>query len=249
MRFVLFLLLIVPFTLFAHFQVLLPSSAIITDQNNAKITLLYEFTHPFQQMRMQMQKPFRLGVFYDGKSYDMLPTIQEVKKDGYTTWINEFHFMAPAVYQFFVDPKPSFEPAEEKFIHHQTKVIIDAFESGENWDVPIGLKAEIIPLTRPYGLYSGNIFSAKVLYKGKVASGVNVEVELYNTEGYKAASNLHVTQVMKTDANGIFHFVMPKAGWWGFAALIEDDEMITKQDKKYPVELGAVLWIYANEGY
>ena len=77
-----------------------------------------------------------------------------------------------------------------------------------------------------------------------------VEVELYNEGGrVQAASDYHITQVVKTDANGVFNFSCPREGWWGFAALTEADYTLKNpegQDKA--VELGAVLWVYMD-GY
>ena len=119
--------------------------------------------------------------------------------------------------------------------------------AGEGWDEPIGLKAEIVPLSRPYSLYAGNIFSGVVLYDGKPAGGVEVEYELYNTKGYKAPNDTYITQVTKTDDNGVFSVGLPVAGWWGFSALMEDEKSIKKDSKEYPVELGAVIWINAKE--
>jgi cobalt/nickel transport protein len=248
MKLVLSIALFFPLLLWGHFQVILPSKATVESQEDKKIELTYEFTHPFEQALMNMQKPLEAGVFYEGKKQDMLSTFKEEKKEGMSFWKGSYVFKAPSTYQFYVIPKPYFEPAEGKFIQHQTKVIVDAFESSEGWDEPVGLKAEIIPFTRPYGLYSGNIFSAKVLYKGKPAKNVEVEVELYNDKHhFKAPTNSHVTQVVKTNENGVFHFVMPKSGWWGFAALIDDDVKISKDKKEYPVELGAVLWVHCED--
>ena len=48
-----------------------------------------------------------------------------------------------------------------------------------------------------------------------------MEVEYYN-EGrrVKPPRDAFVTQVIKTDPNGVFSYTMPRAGWWGFAALV-----------------------------
>jgi cobalt/nickel transport protein len=47
--------------------------------------------------------------------------------------------------------------------------------------------------------------------------------------------------VIKADANGVFSYVMPKAGWWGFAALLEgDDTMKNPEGEEVGVELGAI---------
>ena len=61
-----------------------------------------------------------------------------------------------------------------------------------------------------------------------------------------APSEDHVTQEVMTNELGEFSFVMPHAGWWGFAALIDDDEKMSKDGKEYPVELGGVIWIKAD---
>ena len=36
---------------------------------------------------------------------------------------------------------------------------------------------------------------------------------------------------------------MPKAGWWGFAALNEDEEKIKHNGEEKSVEIGAVFWV------
>lgn len=230
-------------SLFAHFQTVMTDKSVIEQNGNKTLSIQYEFTHPFEQHLMNMEKPKEAGVFSEGKKTSLLASLKAVEKDKLTTWKSEYTLKAPGVYQFYVDPVPYFEPTEDKFIRHQTKTIVDAFGAGEGWDKPIGLKAEIIPLSRPYSLYAGNLFSAQVLYKGKAVANAEVEVEFYNTKGLKAPNDMYITQVVKADKNGIFHVALPNDGWWGFAALIDDDEKIQKEGKSYPVELGAVLWL------
>jgi cobalt/nickel transport protein len=225
--------------LHAHFLTFLPSSDIISDKKDATVHFDISFIHPFEQTGMTLEKP---KLFVNSKS-NVLP-LQKGQKFGHKAWKSSYSIKRPATYQFFVEPTPYFEPAEEKFIVHVPKVIISAFGMEEGWDEPIGLKYEIVPLVKPFGLYAGNLFQAKVLHNGKVAANVEVEVELYNTYGLKAPSDAHITQVVKTDANGIFSFVMNHKGWWGFAALIEEGEL-EREGKKYPIENGALLWVKA----
>jgi cobalt/nickel transport protein len=115
----------------------------------------------------------------------------------------------------------------------------------EGWDEEVGLKTEIIPLTRPYGLWAGNVFEGIVKVNGKPVPYGEVEVEYYNEKGeLKAPADPFVTQVIKADENGIFSYAMPRAGWWGFAALNTDTRKIKHTDgNEYPVEIGAVLWV------
>ncbi|EAK0830822.1 DUF4198 domain-containing protein [Campylobacter fetus] len=231
---------------FAHFGVVIPSSSTVNDEKEAKMSITYRFTHPFEQMMMNMEKPVETGVFVDGKK-NPISNLTE-KKDGKMSYYTaNYEVKNPGMYQFYVDPKPYFEAAEDKFIRHITKTVVNAYGFGESWDTPIGLKAEIVPLSRPYGLYKGNLFSGVVLYKGERAKNVTVEVEYYNSKGLKAPSEDFITQEVKTNELGEFSFAMPLAGWWGFAALIDDDETIKKDGKAYPVELGAVIWVETKE--
>ncbi len=232
--------------LWAHFGVLLPTDSSVSDQSSAQLDLTYKFMHPFEQQMMQLDRPREAGVFVNGKK-EVFSDLSEQKSEKLSYFSKKYSVNEPGIYQFYMDPEPYFEPAEGLFIRHITKSIVNAYGHGEGWDEPIGLKAEIVPLARPFGLYAGNIFSATVLYKGKPAKNVSVEIELYNDKGLKAPSEDHITQEVKTNDKGEFSFVMPVAGWWGFSALIEDDEKIKKDGKEYGVELGAVLWVQAKE--
>jgi cobalt/nickel transport protein len=125
---------------------------------------------------------------------------------------------------------------------------VDALGLEEGWDEPVGLETEIVPLTRPYGLWTGNVFTGRVLVKGKPVPYAEVEVEYLNESPenaaqVKAPSDPYVTQVVKADSNGFFTYAMPRAGWWGFAAL-NDASWKLKNDKVMKdVEIGAVIWV------
>jgi cobalt/nickel transport protein len=212
----------------------------IFNQKQTKVNFDISFVHPFEQTGMVMEKP---EVFVNSKN-NKLNLIQTIKFNQ-KAWNSSYDIQTPGVYKFFVQPQPYFEPSEEKFISHVPKLIISSFGLEDGWDEPIGLKYEIIPLIKPFGLYAGNLFQGKVLHDGKAASNTEVEVELYNEFGLKAPTDSHITQVVKTDANGVFSFVMNHKGWWGFAALIEEGELKYTDGKNYPVENGALIWVKA----
>ncbi|WP_157277539.1 DUF4198 domain-containing protein [Aliarcobacter butzleri] len=224
----------------AHFLTTISSADNVNDKKDANIKIDAMFIHPFEQTGMTMEKP--VGIYLESTK-NALPLTQ-TKKFDHKAWATNYEIKKPGVYKFFVQPQPYFEPAEEKYISHVPKIIVSAFGVEDGWDEPLGLKYEIIPMVKPFALYSGNLFQGKVLHDGKPASNVEVEVELYNEFGLKAPSDAHVTQVVKTDDNGVFSFVMNHKGWWGFAALIEEGEK-DFEGKKYPIENGALLWIKA----
>lgn len=221
----------------SHFLTLIPTTDNIKD-NSPKINFDMIFMHPFEQTGITMKKP--KGFFLRGEKLPLFPQTRFIHK----SWTSTYTFKKPGVYSFYVQPEPYFEANEEKFISHVPKIIVSAFGREDGWDEPIGLEYEIIPLVKPFGIYKGNLFQAKVLNHGKPASNIKVEVELYNTFGLKAPTASHITQVIKTDDNGIFSFVMSHEGWWGFAALIEEGQK-ELNGKLYPVENGALFWIKA----
>ena len=224
----------------AHFLTFMANTDNIFNQKQTKVNFDISFVHPFEQTGMVMEKP---EVFVNSKN-NKLNLIQTIKFNQ-KAWNSSYEIKTPGVYKFFVQPQPYFEPSEEKFISHVPKLIISSFGLEDGWDEPIGLKYEIIPLIKPFGLYAGNLFQGKVLHDGKAASNTEVEVELYNEFGLKAPTNSHITQVVKTDDNGVFSFVMNHKGWWGFAALIEEGELKYTDGKNYPVENGALIWVKA----
>jgi cobalt/nickel transport protein len=112
----------------------------------------------------------------------------------------------------------------------------------------VGLPVEIEPLTRPYGLWTGNLFTGVVRKNGQPVPFAEVEVEWRNDGSVTPPAGPFVTQVLKADGNGVFSYAMPRAGWWGFAALIEGDEpMRNPEGREVPVELGALLWVRARD--
>ena len=154
----------------------------------------------------------------------------------------------PGAAVFFVEPQPYWEPAENKHIIHYAKVIVDSFASGEGWDALVGLPVEIQPLTRPTGIWTGNLFSGVVLKRGKPVPFAEVEVEFINDGGMKPPNDAFVTQVIKADANGTFHYAVPRAGWWGFAALTEGEApREAPGGQMAPVEEGGLIWIKATD--
>ena len=231
-------------TALAHFGMLIPSHAVVEDKENATISLELSFSHPMEMVGMPLVKPKVFQVVADGKAYDIRASLQAAKLMKHNAWKAQYTVKKPGVYQFVMEPQPYWESAEDCFIIHYTKTYVAAFGEGEGWDEPVGLKTEIVPLTRPFGNYAGNVFQGQVMLDGKPVPNAEVEVEYYNKDGQYAAPNEYmVTQVIKADANGIFTYGIPFAGWWGFAALNTADEKMKYEGKDKNIEIGAVIWM------
>ncbi len=243
---------------YAHFGAVIPSTEIVSAGDDPEISLELKFIHPMELHYMEMVKPTRFGVLARGKQLDLLPTLEEAKgkapdqEHDFTFWRGEFKITRPGDYTFYVEPQPYWEPAEDLFIVHYTKVCVNAFGLEEGWDEPVGLETEIIPLARPYGLWTNNLFSGQVLLKGQPAPFAEIEVEYLNESPdnpalVHAPADPYVTQVVRADANGVFHYAMPRAGWWGFSALSEADWTLPYQGQQKNVEIGAVFWVHTRD--
>ena len=238
---------------YAHFQMLIPSDDMVSTPGERHLRIDIKFWHPFEGHGMSMDTPTQFGVHFAGKNVDLRKQLQAHQyldrggknRDGF---VAGYDITKPGDYIFYIEPKPYWEPAEEVFIVHYTKVVVNGFGLEEGWNDAVGLKTEIIPLTRPYGLYTNNVFQGIVNLNGRPAPFSDVEVEYYNEDGkLKAPDDPMITQVVKTDANGVFTYAMPKAGWWGFAALHHDTKMMKHDDKEYPVEIGALFWVKTRD--
>lgn len=123
-------------------------------------------------------------------------------------------------------------------------MVVDAFASGEGWDLMVGLPVEIQPLSRPTGVWTGNLFRGIVKKNGKPVPYAEIEVEYVNDGTVKAPNDAFDTQVIKADQNGVFAYAMPRAGWWGFAALVKGDQKMKAPDgSQAEVELGGLMWV------
>jgi len=210
----------------AHFGVLVPSDDIIAQQDSKTITLDVKFIHPMEGDYMEMEKPKKFGVIIRG-----------------------YKIKRPGDYTFYVEMKPYWEPAEDSYIIHYTKVCVHALGLEQGWDDEVGLETEIVPLTRPYGLWTGNLFTAVVKIKGKPVPYAQVEVEYYDEEeAIQPPADPYITQMVKTDKNGVFSYAMPRAGWWAFAALNEASWTTKRPDgKDKSIEIGAVYWVRTRD--
>ena len=229
----------------AHFQMLIPSNNIISQSDSKTINFDIIFCHPFEGHYMNMEKPTQFGVLVNGKKNNLLSSLKSKKVGEFSTFEANYSIKRPGDHIFYVEPKPYWEPAEDCFIIHYTKVVVNAFGMEEGWDEELGLETEIIPLTRPYGLWTGNVFQGLVKLNGKPVPCAEVEVEYYNKDGkIKSPADPFITQVIKADGNGVFTYAMPKAGWWAFAALNEADrKMKDPEGKDKSIELGALIWV------
>lgn len=243
----------------AHFVVMYTPETIL--DNGGAFTLKSMFTHPFEAGHsMDMEKPNAFFVVNKGIKTNLLDTLKPITWQGLETtgkaWETSYQVKGMGDYVFCWEPVPYFEKTEDKYIQQYTKVIVNNGGLPTDWDATIGLKTEIVPLDKPYALWTGNVFRGVVLSQGKPVPNAEIEVEYLNhapnmelnkfeeKAAVEAPHDVFVTLVIKTNVNGEFTFGIPKAGWWGFAAL---DAGPDKKFKGKDLEQDAVIWIQARD--
>jgi len=243
----------------AHFQTIYtPESALVESET---IELKLVFTHPFEAGHtMDMGQPREFGVLHKGKKEDLLSTLKPIvwtsltnKGNAYET---SYKLRGMGDFIFYLVPEPYYEGSEDIYIQHVTKMIVNVGGASTDWDAEVGLPVEIVPLDKPYALWTGNVFRGVVKCKGKPVPDAEIEVEYINHEmlmkrnafakkaKVEAPQDAFVTLTIKADSNGVFTFGIPKAGWWGFAALGAGGEL---KHKGKELSLDAVIWIQTRD--
>ena len=232
----------------AHFGMVIPSDNMVMQEDARTVDVTLSFSHPMEMVGMELVKPKAFSVQANGAGQDLLPTLTPVTVMDHPAWQAAYPVKRPGVYMFVMEPQPYWEPAEDCFIIHYTKTVVTAFGDDEGWDAEVGLPTEIVPLSKPYGLYAGNLFQGIVKLNGKPVPFAEVEVEYYNRDRRASApTDYMVTQTVKADQNGVFSYTAPRAGWWGFAALNTADYTLKADGVDKEVELGAVIWVHFED--
>lgn len=230
----------------AHFLELIPSLDIVSARTNKNIHFDIRFSHPMENGPvMNMAETPKFTVLVNGSKNDISSALKLKKINGMNSYTATYKVSEPGDHVFGIEPLSYWEPAEQKMIVHYTKVVINGYGAEEGWDEPLRYPVEIDPLVRPYGLWTGNNFRGVVKKKGRPVPFATVEVEYLNKDNQVTIpADPFITQVITTDINGVFSYTMPKAGWWGFAALLEGDELVESPDgQRVEVELGALMWV------
>lgn len=228
----------------AHFGMIIPSDNMVMQADKRTIDLALSFSHPFEGQGMVLDRPAAFDMYTAGKKHSLLSELKPAKVMEYDAFSIPVNIRRPGIYSFVMTPQPYWEPAEDCFIIHITKTVVTAFGDDDGWDAELGLETEIVPLSKPYGLYAGNLFQGIVKVDGKPVPFAEVEIEYYNQDNRATApTDYMVTQTIKADANGVFSYCAPRSGWWGFAALSTSDKKKMHNGQKKDIELGAVIWV------
>jgi cobalt/nickel transport protein len=252
----------------AHFVVLYTPQTALLRGTDIPFTMV--FTHAFAGTpTMAMEKPLRF--YYSRKAaagvpseeVDLMQYLEPIDWQTEDTTVSAWKANVPRSevrslgdYQVVVEPTPYLEAGEGLYIQQFTKVMINVGGVPGNWNETIGLPAEIHALNKPYANWTGGVFRGVVLSDGVPVPFTQVEVEYLNhtldleNNRFEEAGQIDAphpsleAMVILTNAEGEFSFAMPKAGWWGFAALTVGPE---REFNGMPLSQDAILWVQATD--
>jgi len=249
---------------YAHFQMIYSPDSV---PKTKKLTLKLVFTHPFEaghtmdigkDEKGKIHPPIAFGEMHKGKKKNLLNALKPVTFASLTNkgkaYEAKVRLKGMGDHVFYFVPAPYYEGSEDVYIQHCTKVIFNVAGAPTDWDTPVGdpLPVEIVPLDKPYALWTGNVFRGIVTCKGEPVPDAEIEVEYLNHDvkgnafvkeaKVEAPHDALITMTIKADANGVFTFGIPKAGWGGFAALGAGGDL--KHNGK-ELSQDAVIWIQA----
>ena len=252
----------------AHFQMLYPGES-LRMHNSGPLELLAIFTHVFHGAPSMVMGPPKALYVVKQRGGDSRPEkVDLLKQAEKFDWrgggkdpVPAYRVALPANevrslgdYVFVLEPEPYLEATEDKYIQQFTKTIVNVGGMPGNWEKPVGLPAEIRPLNKPYANWTGGVFRGVVLSKGKPVPFAEIEVEYVNRKpdfaskawsGDQQINPSHSAlgpMSLRADAAGTFTIALPRAGWWGIAAL---DVGPVKTHKGKKLSQDAVLWVQA----
>lgn len=250
----------------AHFQMMYtPNTAL---EKGATIELRHVFTHPFaDEHTMDMGKQHdskelapveEFYVVNKKKKTDLKDTLEKITWKGNHNsaagFKSKYKARRMGDHVIILKPAPYYEAGEDIYIQQITKSIINVAGTPTNWDADMGLKAEIVPLVKPYAIWEHGSFTGIVKSQGKVVPFAEIEVEYINRDinldtnsmgkgRFEAPQDSFVTMGIKANKDGEFTFAIPKAGFWGFCALGAGSD---KEYKGKELSQDAVIWVEAK---
>jgi len=241
---------------FAHFQLVYTPE--VNLEKPAEVPFKLIFWHPFENGHaMDMGQPLEFYYIHKGKKTDLMDSLKPMTFKAPHNESKAFESVVKVRrngdYIFVLNPAPYYEKSEDIYIQQITKSYINKGGIPTGWNEAQNLPTEIVPLNKPTNILAGSTFSGVLLSDGKPVAGAEIEIEYLaaapemdtNKAGPATAEPMPGGAVVAiTDANGVFTFGIPKAGFWGFAALGSGP---AKEHEGKELSQDAVIWVRAYD--
>jgi cobalt/nickel transport protein len=249
----------------AHYNMLFPDKP--WANKDEKVTLTYQFGHPFEHELFDAPKPVSVVVlrpkapFQEALDFDKaLTKIELPGADGrkVTAWRFSYTPSERGDHVFVLKTAPIKHDEAGHFIEDVVKVVLHV-QTQNGWDrFEKGNPIDIVPYTRPYGLLPGMAFKGRagsfpyMKNDGRTRdahpdAGLRIEIEKYNAKPMKdLPPDELITFQTKTDFDGFFVTTLPDAGWWGVTALAQPEKVGQGKDAR-TITRRATLWLRVDE--
>lgn len=240
----------------------------MTLKTGKSITLIHTQIHPYTNIKNydmgldhksdKTLEPEEFYVMHKTIKTDLIKTLEPIVFTGVNkakAYKSKYKAKKMGDHLFVMKPAPSYSKLEGIYLQMITKMIVNVAGKPTDWDKELGLDAEIIPLSKPYGIWEGSSFSAMVKAQGIPVPFAQIEVEFlnydidmknYKTTKMKTNASQQSFKVIEIKANerGEFTFHIPKEGFWSFNA------KGVGHNKKYKgreLSQDAVIWVEAKK--
>jgi len=90
----------------AHFGMVIPSDPMVMMEDGRSVRLQVSFSHPFEGIGMDMERPKRFGVAVNGKRQDLLGALEKTQIMDHAAWQADYRIKRPGAYLFYLEPEP-----------------------------------------------------------------------------------------------------------------------------------------------
>lgn len=199
-------------------------------------------------VRFDAQSPEERGRLM-GDRRDLLGDLEEIRYGGSRAWGVNVAIGKPGLYHFMIETRPRWSETRQWYEQDFVKTTVPVYGESRGWEQPCGLRLEIVPRTRPFGLAAPCLFSAQVRWQDAPLPGAKVRMYRIATE--KTPQPLptpwHASLEARADGDGNTAFVLNRSGWWCCVAETDGEPLKGPDGEPRPLRFGGVFWLYVDD--
>jgi cobalt/nickel transport protein len=233
--------------LHAHFPILVHDAEL--GATNNPVTVTFALGHPFELEFEPTDRPTRLQLIDQrGQATNLTSLLQPAFFRNDTNapgWLVQFNPAPRGDHLLALDSAPFVSTTQKTLYREYVKLWLHRGAQA-GWHQRTGQPLEIVPLTRPYGLRPGMVFSGRLMRDTEPIGDVEILIEhLQDCHLPPDAMPPEplITFVVRTDSSGRFVVALPEAGWWVIGAYSDDLGTVQHQGATYRHEGFAGAWI------
>jgi len=229
-----------------HFPILIHDADLAAPQG--QVTVTFAAGHPFELDLEPVARPERLRwLDRRGRPTDVTAALEQTLFRGDTNGAGwQFVFSPPPGDVVLALDSASSTDARQKTVYREYVKLWLHRGRQEGWHQRTGQPLEIVPLTRPYGLRPGMVFTGRLLRGDEPVADTEVYAERLNDRRPNPDSlppDALVTFAVRTDSDGRFAITLSDPGWWVVGAYAQDLGTVSHEGQSWQLEGFAGAWI------